>query len=258
VPADYAQFAREHEEALALNERLLVCPELPAHLHLSDVRLVRGGVECSIWTPRRNHRETLVVQPQSLQIWRELLWNTIQLAPDYRLRDLLALVTLPPETSQFVWNVCCGWREGGFHEWFDDPDQTPDPKMEYLEVYGSYWAEREDSFGWGFHGIGVPLTAEDIGPADWMYRVGDRICWAALRPGPYLNHPLRLKQEFAITTEAQEEQYVEMLSRWDRNDGSPKPEYPAVYRGRMVITLREFIEAVFSEFCQPGTRWSNA
>lgn len=248
--------AEAHAEALKLNERVDTYDELPTLLHgPSDPKLVPGGIQIRIYPISTEQSQTVVVRPNSVKLWRELLEYTFEIDPNYTLADLARLLDVEEPLADALYHRLGLMGDVGILQRVRailDPDFAPDQEIQELEVR---WFSEEDE---GVYDLSLhltawshPLTEDD--PSGYPL-AGERINYGADSFCPaHLRHaPLRYSPEieFPVSHEEIMGFYRGPMREWRRGgEEGPKPEMPFAFRTKHTIRLREFIGAVLNNLC---------
>lgn len=261
---------RAWREARQDHDRVLVFEEIgAAYWGVRSIELVAGGVKVS-WQDPSSQTHEEIVQPWTDRFWAEILDYHPKIHPDFRFRDLLELLDLPPEVDEKLYLRVMPGTGYTFQPWVQalrhEPDQPPSANLDYIEV--SPWATRMDSRGlqealhldFDVQAMGKPLSQQAARQQSQShganYRAGDRINWSLMGVDimKLLDLPIRYNPEITIPV-SHEETMAYMrgdLRRWRRGGREgPEPPHPYEWQGECVITLRELIRSLLWEIPAP-------
>jgi hypothetical protein len=263
APVDVA-----HEEALHDDDFTYVWgDDLGATMSVpQDVRLVPDGVELLCCAASSGKWETRTVRPRESALWCLLLDSAFEIAPDYTLRHLLRLLTLPPALDREVYHRTVTAGGDSFRPWtrWVDPDadraglDAPilgdvGSEIEYITVLplathgdDAYWLS-VDAVGVGPVLTGAARTIRGRTPEDPECREHYGLNGS---PSLMLDCPLRCETtlSFPASTADTQVYYRGPLRAWERA-GRPglRPPKPVAFVTNQVVTLRAFLRALFAE-----------
>lgn len=259
------------KEALQDHRRITIFEETgPTYWGINKVSLVPGGMKLR-WTDV-NHPDCSreeVIQPWTDKLWAEVLDQTVEIHPDFQLRDLLDLLDLPPQTDHNVYlRVMNGGTRYSFQAWVQAGrrEASNNHDIEYLEVFPI--ADRLPSsegddvlhFTYDVHGIGPELSPRQARQRSQghgtRYRAGERITWSLMGTNiaRLLDKPIRYQPEVVIPVEHEQEMAWlrgEMREWHNRGEPGSPPEKPYVWKGPYQLTLRELIKTLLWELPAP-------